>query len=111
MATAFTATVRLSGGLFGGSIPKHVQNALVQEALLKVDERISRPYAGKRKGRANNTVTAKREELALVEASTLRWPRTSGATWTRKNVAIIRSMAPRVMRKAAQRIAEEMGGG
>lgn len=110
MTTAIDVRVTLKGGLFSKGIPPVVERALKEEALAKVRERINRPYRGKRLGRARNIVTPTEQELTLREDSTLIPPRTKGTSWQRKNVAIVKSMAPRVMKKAAQRIAEEMGG-
>lgn len=106
-ATSIDVNVTLRGGLFGKNIPRAVEESLAGEVLAKVEERTRRQ--GKGIGAQRNTISHDRDGLALRISSTLRFPRSRGSAWQRKNMAIIRSMAPRVMRKAAERIAREMG--
>jgi hypothetical protein len=106
--SAIDVTVKLSGGLFGKDIPKVVEQALVGEVLAKVDERMSRPRQGKGLGARRNRVRTRPSGLELTVTSTRIWPRTRGTAWTKKNVGVVKSMAPRVMRKAAERIAGEL---
>lgn len=112
-----TVTVAaVKGGIFNGDMPREIHDALLEEIITKVDQRMQRPYRGNRLGRQRNTITDETtggrdapagfdEELTLKVNSTLIWPRMKGTSWTRKNIAIIMSMAPRVANKAATRIA------
>jgi hypothetical protein len=103
--SAIDINVTLKGHLFEKKIDETVKKALVQEVLVKVGERMDRQ--GKGLGAKRNRITKKQAaELELLVESTRIWPRTKGTAWTRKNIAIVKAMAPRVMRKAAQRIAE-----
>lgn len=100
--------VRLRGGIFTKNIPKVVEDAIVSEILRKVDERTQRQ--GRGLGARNNSIMSEaRSPLALAVSSTRNYPRTRGTAWQRKNIGIVRAMAPRVGKKAALRIAEEMG--
>jgi len=107
--------VTLRGGLFGKDIPRIVQKQLVREVIVKVDERMGRKgpqgSGGSGIGVKRNTVSRQPDGLQLTVSSTLNRPRVKGTAWQRKNIGIIKAMAPRVVRKAAERIAEEMGGG
>lgn len=100
-------SVTLKGGLFGKNIPSIVEKQLVSEVLTKVEERTRRQ--GRGLGAKRNTVGHDRNGLVLNIDTTFNHPRRTGASWQRKNIGIIKAMAPRVMRKAAARIAEEMG--
>lgn len=114
MAKALDLTVTLRGGLFAGGIPQRVQAAMIDEVLRKVEERLLRPPSKRVKalGRLRNRLTADERkdarDLVLNVKSTRIWPRTRGTAWQRKNIAIVKAMAPRVANKAAQRIAAEM---
>lgn len=100
-----SATVR--GGLFSKNIERLVQKQIDHEILTKIDQRVQR--GGKGLGARRNTITGERQGFyALTMTSTRVFPRTKGTSWQRKNIAIIKSMAPRVARATAKRIAEEL---
>lgn len=102
-------TVTLRGGLFSKNIPRVVEQQIVAEIITKVEERTAR--GGRGLGAKRNIIGQERAQpLSLAVSSTLNWPRTRGTAWQRKNIAIVKAMAPRVGRKAAERIAEELGG-
>lgn len=107
MAVGIDVTVRLRGGLFWKNIPKVVQRQLVAEVLTKLEQRTQRQ--GKGLGARKNTVTHSMDGLTLKLATTRIAPRTTGKSHQRKNIGVVRAMAPRVMKKAAERIAAEMG--
>jgi len=116
MAGSIDVTVNLRGGLFGKNIPSTVRDALNQEALGKINERMRRKgdrgSGGRGKGVQRNVVSQRfnPSDMELRIYTTSVYPRRRKAgSFKRKNIAIIRSMAPRVMRKAAERIAAEMG--
>jgi hypothetical protein len=80
----------------------------IQAALETFRKRImDRP--GKGIGAARNTMMSSPLPLGLTVESTLAYPRQSGKSWGRKNTSIIRAMAPRVIKKAVQRIEERWG--
>jgi hypothetical protein len=104
-------TVTLKGPLFSSNLINRNRRALQEEVIRKVGERMNRRgqrgSGGKGLGVERNVVTQEqRSELELLVESTRRWPRTKGTSWQRKNIGIVKSMAPRVLRKAALRIAE-----
>lgn len=119
MAGAIDITVKVNGGIFSKNIPESVRNSLREEVLLKVNQRMTRQGArgsgGKGLGVQRNTVGSFVDISALtmtVESThggKEHWPRVKGTAWQRKNIGIIRAMAPRVLRKAADRIVAEMG--
>lgn len=99
--------VTYRGALFGAEVPRIVQKQLQHEVLSAIEERTRRQGRGVAARR--NLITHERERMELMVESTLKSPRTTGRAWQRKNVAIIKAMAPRVLRKAAERIAQELG--
>ena len=104
--------VRLKGGIFRKAITPTVQRAIVSEILDKVEDRTKRQGRGLGAQR-NQPITFTRVPHRLqttVRAPVGKFPRTTGRAWPRKNVAIVKSMAPRVANKTATRIAAEMGG-
>jgi hypothetical protein len=101
-----TATVTLKGPLFEKKITPIVEQAIIRESLHKFEERMNR--GGKGVGSKRNTVTQKREELVLTAETTLIRPRTRGTAWQKKNVGIVKAMAPRVLRATALRITEQL---
>lgn len=109
MAAAIDVTVTLKGGLFKKDVTRIVEKQIVHEILGKVEERTRRQ--GKGLGAQRNRVGHQRHGMELTIDTTKIWPRTKGTSHQRKNVRIIKSMAPRVANKAALRIAEEMTGG
>jgi len=108
MVASIDVTVRLRGGLFTKNIPRVVEKQLVHEVLNKVEERTKRQ--GKGLGAQRNRIEHHRSGLELSVDSTRIFPRTKGTSWTRKNIGVVKAMAPRVMRKAAERIAGELDG-
>lgn len=114
MSAPLDITVSVNGGIFKRDIRRTARQAVYEEALQKIDQRLMRRgiygSGGKGRGVRRNIVEhARDDDLAIEVSSTLRWPRTKGTTWTKKNVAIVKAMAPRVLRKAADRIVQEMG--
>lgn len=106
--------VVVRGPLFDKKITQVVKTAMVDECLKKIEKRMKR--GGKGAGAKQNIVTAEMafgaaamNAVGMEVASTLRRPRTKGKAWVRKNVAIARAMAPRVLRKAARRMVAELG--
>lgn len=74
--------------------------ALARDSIV---ERIEgRP--GKGLGAKRNTLTSAVEPLSATVQTSLNYPRTKGTSWGRKNEGIVKSMAPRVMKKAVQRM-------
>lgn len=109
MAGTFDVEVTVRGPMFRKNIDEMVKKALVAEVIDKVEQRMRRQ--GKGLGAQRNQVTQQmRGELELLVESTRIWPRTKGTRWTRKNIGIVKAMAPRVMQKAATRIVEDLGG-
>lgn len=104
--SAIDVSVTLKGPLFTKKIDDVVKRQLVAEVLTKVEERTRRQ--GKGLGARRNTISHERDGLELNVESTRNWPRTKGTSWQKKNIGIVKAMAPRVMRKAAQRITEEL---
>jgi hypothetical protein len=102
--SAIDVQVTLKGHLFEKKIDDTIKRALVEEVLMKVDERAQRQ--GKGLGAQRNRVERRLRGTELEIDTTRIWPRTKGTAWTRKQIAITKAMAPRVMRKAAQRIVE-----
>lgn len=71
-------------------------------------ERAQRSAARGRKGLGivNNPLAVSISALGTSAeiASPTNWPRTTGASWTKKNIGIFKAMVPNVIRKAIQRI-------
>lgn len=107
MAAAIDITVKVNGGLFKRNISRSVRDAVYQEAVQKIATRMER--GGKGLGSKRNTVTqAPDGDLQARVSSTRIYPRTKGTSWQRKNIAIAKAMSGRVLRKAAERIVNEM---
>lgn len=112
-------SVKVNGGIFEKNIPAVVRTVMYEEALLKINERLLRKgrfgSGGKGIGVQRNTITDERRrgsgDMELLIRSTRIAPRVSGAAWQKKNIGIVKAMAPRVLRKSADRIVEEMGSG
>ena len=120
--------VILRGPLFEKKINTVVKRALVQQCMERLDkemtiktERLKRKGgkwpSGRRKGLGakRNIVTAEKafgmtvaQELKLTIESTTKSPRTKGTMWVRKNVAWMRKMAPRILKKAANQVVGEL---
>lgn len=65
---------------------------------------IDRPGSGL--GSRRNTLSEARSPLTMTVSSSLVFPRTTGAAWTRKNTNIIQGMSARVMAAVVRRIQE-----
>ena len=104
--------VTIKGPLFSKRIDKVIQQQIMQEAMPKFEKRVRRK--GRKIGRKRNPIGPGRLTLGggvtMELESSLNWPRTTGSTWTSKNVAAIKPMAPRVLRKLAREITRELGG-
>lgn len=107
MTRPIDVNVTLKGGLFEKDIPRVVKKQIMHEVLGKLEERTKRQ--GKGLGAQRNHISHERRGLELIVRSTLINPRVKGTAWVRKNVGIVRGMAPRLVNKTAQRIAEELG--
>jgi len=101
-------TVKVNGGLFRRNVSRTVRDAMYQEAVEKVGERWMR--GGRGLGVRNNTLTKHPHpgQMAVTVSSTTNTPRTTGAAMTRKKIGQAKAMAPRVLRKAADRVVSEM---
>lgn len=106
-----TDVITLRGPLFTKRIDKVVQAAIIAEAMEKFEKRITRK--GRKIGRKRNPIgpgdLSKGKTTTLTMTSSLNWPRTSGGKWTQKNVAAVKAMRGRVLRKVAKRIVAELG--
>jgi hypothetical protein len=106
MATAIGISVRIKSSQLLNDPSGVIDHFIKSEALEKFETRIRQ---GKRRppnlGTRRNTITSTTEGLTLTALSTLRRPRYTGKSWARKNIAIIKSMAPRVMNALARRLA------
>lgn len=74
----------------------------VEEALSTVENRVLRQ--GKGLGAQRNVLAVSQSPLARTVTTSLNSPRTTGSSWTRKNIGIFRAMAPNVIRKAIAKI-------
>jgi hypothetical protein len=100
-------TVKLNGGLFHRNVPRVLRAAMYEESLEKIALRMER--GGKGLGARRNTVKHKKvNDTELRVDSTRIYPRVIGSSWQRKNIGIAKSMAPRVLRKGAQRVVEAL---
>lgn len=104
--------VTIRGPLFEKVIDKTIQRQIVTEAMKKFEKRVRRK--GRKIGRKRNPIGPGDLHLGggvVMELhSSTNWPRTTGVSWTRKNIAAIKSMSPRVLRKLAKEIVGELGG-
>lgn len=103
---AIDVNVTVRGPLFRRKIDEVVKRSIIEEVLLKVEERVERQ--GKGLASRINFVDAKIKDLELTEHSTLRYPRTTGAAKQRRDVRAVKALAPRVMQRAAERIVERL---
>lgn len=108
--TSGPVSVTMRGPLFSKVITKEVEKAIMSEAMAKFEKRVRRK--GRRVGRKRNPIGPGELTLGrgvtLVLTSTTVHPRTTGSAWTAKNVAAIKSMAPRVLRSVARKIVGEL---
>ena len=104
-----TVDVTVRGPFFSSRLDQVTKDAIIEESLKPVNERVNRPGRWQQRlGARRNVVTTKQSGLVLDFDSTTIPPRTTGGAWTRKNLGIIRGMLPRVLRKTAQRITEKL---
>ena len=106
-------TITLRGPLFSKNIPKVLGDAIIAEVMEKVEKRVRRPKkTGHNLGRKRNPIgpgdIRRRDGVSMTLTSSLNWPRMSGGKWVQKNMAAIKAMAPRVIRKAGRRMAKEL---
>jgi hypothetical protein len=104
--------VNIRGPLFDKRIDRVVQQQIIREAMPKFEKRLRR--RGRRIGRRNNPIRPGELTLGrgatMVMTSTLHHPRTTGSSWQGKNIAIVKAMAPRVLRSLARKLVGELGG-
>lgn len=74
----------------------------IDDAFASFGKRMER--GGKGLGAQRNTIAIQQSALAVSARTTLNSPRMTGASWSRKNIAIIKAMASSVFRKAAERM-------
>ncbi len=82
--------------------PAHLYEPAIAEVVEKVGKRMER--GGKGLGAKSNTITREPQRLSATVSTTLNNPRQTGAAWERKQRAIARAMAPRVLRSAQRKI-------
>ncbi len=123
---AIEVKVRLRGPLFEKKIDKVVEEAIVVYAMRRIETRVRRVPKRKKNtlGRRRNPIGPGKlnrnppvfglgslefgGNVSMTFKSTTIPPRTKGKAWQKKNVAIIKSMAPRVMRSVAKQIAANL---
>ena len=94
-------------GLVGHDIDKAVQRAILEESMQKFAPRLRR--GGRGIGAKRNPVeTIELGPLDLIAESSANFPRTTGKAWAGKNEAILKSMAPRVIRKTFKRMTDDL---
>jgi len=103
-------SVKLQGAFFDKRIHETVRRGVTTEAIEKISARMER--GGRGLGARRNTIQTHphAEDLTSLVTSTRNYPRTTGSTWVKKNYGIARAMAPRVLKKAADRIVADLGG-
>lgn len=105
-----TGVFTLRGPFFEKRITKVVQRQIMEQAMPKFEKRLRRK--GRKIGRKRNPIPPGTLELgggvALVMTSPKNYPRTTGRKWQAHNVAAIKAMAPRVLRKLARQIVGEL---
>ena len=110
MARIPSDIIVLRGPLFTKRIDKVVQGVIIDEAMGKFEERITRK--GRKIGRKRNPIgpgdLTKGKTIQLTMTSSLHRPRTSGIKWTQHNVRAIKAMRGRVLRSVAKRIVGEL---
>jgi len=121
MATPLNITVAVRGPLFTKKIDSTVKKAILEEGLerigkeldLKTARLIRRPLTHKKGaglGAKRNPVHRKTTGIVMDVISRIgKYPRMSGRRWTENNMAAIYRMAPRMLRKIANRIVGELG--
>ncbi len=107
---SINVTVKLNGGLFSKDLERLAQKQIKHEVLSKIEERLQRGGKGITEKR-NETVTTRKGFGTLEAGYTLRSHRRTGTSKQSKWIGQARAMAPRVAKKAAERIAAELAGG
>lgn len=121
-------TVTLRGPIFDDKFIKTIEDDLKNEAINKLTDRMmltgkrfsvsgeakvskstGRRVKGQGLGVMRNALSDKREHLSATVSSTKIAPRTVGVAWSGYNMAIARSMVPRVINKAAKRMVQDLG--
>lgn len=118
MTQPIAVNVTLRGRIFEGKAGATIKRAIYDEALVKINERMTRKGSqgsgGSGIGVKRNIISSKlRGDLNELLISSTRggrahWPRTQGTFWQRKNIAITKAMAPRVIRALAKRIEADL---
>lgn len=90
-------------------IRKQIQHEVIGAIEQRMTRHGSRGSGGKGLGVQRNRVTADAKFAELTVESTLVTPRVKGVAWKRKNISLIKAMAPRVANAAARRIEAELG--
>lgn len=89
-----------------------VQKQIQHEIIGALAERLTRKgpqgSGGKGLGVKRNIITKNEKFRELEIRSTAKVPRTTGRAWHAKNIAIVKSITPRVANKTARRIEEEL---
>lgn len=116
MTVAIDLKVTLRGGLFSKDVERIAQKQIEHEVVRHVEERLQRGGKGLGEQR-NEPPIIERRGFGELEVryprdgrGKFRPPRRTGGSKQRKQIGQVRAMAPRVARKAAERIAEELGG-
>jgi hypothetical protein len=98
--------------MFEKRIDRVMQQSIIEQAMPKFEKRLRRK--GRRIGRRNNPIRPGELTLGggvtLVMTSSLHHPRRTGRSWQGKNVAIVKAMAPRVLRSLGRKMVAELGG-
>ncbi len=123
---AIDVKVTLRGPLFEKKIDKVVEAAIIEYTMRRIEKRVRRVPKRKKHtlGRRRNPIGPGKLDrnpptfglgslefggnVSMTFKSTTRRPRKTGRAWQAKNVAIIKSMAPRVMRAMAKQIAANL---
>ena len=126
MPVSMNVNVTLRGPLFTKKIDKVVKAALLDECMKRIqkEEQIKtdrlvhkrtkypsgrvKSLGAKRNPITREMVFGQSNLIAMRFTSPTRFPRTKGTKWVAKNMAWIRAMAPRVLKKAAARMVSEL---
>jgi hypothetical protein len=103
--------VTFTGPIFQENPGKLIREAIIQEGLSKLEERVNRPR--KRAGWRNNPLTTHirgEGEIDLIMVSPTNHPRQSGAAWIRFINSLVQgSFWQRQIRAITKRIVEGLG--
>jgi hypothetical protein len=129
MVVGVTVTVSKHGNIFTKDVKKRVEVVVNEEALDKITDRImgtgkkfgikaqvkrnkktGKQTRGTGLGMLYNELSADRSKALSVRiSSTAIPPRVTGSAWTKYNMAIAKSMMPRIIKKQQERLAAELG--